>query len=145
MKLPDSAKAVILQFAAKFPLATTDEASREWTHKLCEQLAYSFPTDGFCHKSAGEGRPHSADCIAIRAPFWGWDIINASGSTQATLSLDGDHIDLTGQLPERVTPTDYLGEPEPPTPPSDLEARVATLEDDMLRLKQAMSGWIIHG
>lgn len=132
MKLDLQHKSIIYAYVERYPLPTTEEAAQTWTHRLCEQLAFSFPVDGWGHKSAGEGRPHSKDCIAIKAPFVGWDIIVSAGSPAATLNLSGDSIDLAGQLFEPVTPTNHLGDdptpPDPPVPPSDLDARVAALE-----------------
>lgn len=119
MKLDDNIKATITDFNTKFPFPkTNDEDSANWTHKLCEQLAYSYPTDGWGHKSAGPGRPHSADVICIRAPFLGWDIIIAAGSSDATLNLNADSIDLTGQIYEPVAATNWLNVPVPPDPPT---------------------------
>ena len=151
MYLTAAHKHLIQQFAIYYPLPATDEASRTWTHQLCEQLAYSFPADGWCHKSAGEGRPHSADCIAWVDPFIGWDIIGASGTPQAVLTLDGASIDLTGQVRERVVPTNHLAPeppdpPEPPQPPVDdcpcaveLAAVNVTLQDIAATLKAALA------
>ena len=137
MKLSTDHRALILKFATAFPLATTGgDASPSWTHRLCEQLAFSFPTDGWGHKSASPTRPHSADAIALRSPFVCWDIINNSGTPAATLQLDGESIDIAGQTFEPVTPVNHLRieppTPEPPTPEpptSNLEVRVAALEE----------------
>ena len=112
----------IVRFAAKFPVPTTnDEASRAWTRRLCEQLAYSFPAAGFGHKRASEDRPPSADCVAMPgAAFVGWDVIADSGSPAARLSLNAEsQHDLAAPLRQvfiKVDPVDYLGDAPPPTP-----------------------------
>lgn len=133
MKLPPPVQALIAQFAARFPVPTTsDDASRDWTHRLCEQLAFSFPADGWGHKSASPTRPHSADAIAIRSPFLGWDVIDNSGGPAAALRLNGDSIDLAHpemQTFEPVTPVNHLHVEPPEEPPTgDLETRVTALE-----------------
>lgn len=118
MYLPEPVKAKINEFVAKYPFPkTNDEDSANWTHQLCQQLKYSFPNDGWGHKSAGPGRPHSADVICLSSPFIGWDIITSAGSPDAKLNLNGESIDLTGQIYEQVTATDYLGSVNPPQPP----------------------------
>jgi hypothetical protein len=123
MSLTDAQQAVIRAFAAAYPVPTTgDDAARDWTHRLCEQLAFSCPADGWGHKRADPTRPHSADCIAIRAPFVGWDIIDSAGTPQAALRLGGQSLDLSGQTFEPVTPTNHLADdppPPPPPPPTD--------------------------
>ena len=131
MKLSPAVQTVIAQFATAFPIPYTDEASREWTHRLAEQLAFSFPTEGWGHKSASPTRPHSADVVAIKSPFLGWDLLVNGGSPVVTLNLNADSIDLAGQTFEPVSPVNHLNfEPTDPTEPptGDLEARVETLE-----------------
>lgn len=116
MTLPETVKATIIRFVQKFPLpAGSESAAQEWTHRLCEQLAHSWPGDGWGHKSAGAGRPHSKDVVAIKSPFVGWDIIIGAGTANPVLDLNGEAINLSGQLFEPVTPMDHLGtSPEPP-------------------------------
>jgi len=140
MKLRDDHKLVIRKFEDKFPLPATDDEARIWTHFLCEQLAYSFPGEGWGHKSASPTRPHSADCIAIKTPFIGWDVVVAAGSAAAALDLGGESIDLTGQTFEPVSPVNWIGDtppPDPLPPPTDLEARVAQLELKVAALESA--------
>jgi hypothetical protein len=116
LKLSDAHKEVIIRFAAKFPLAVTEDGSREWTHKLAQQMKFSFPAEKWGHKAASDTRPHSADAIAIPSPFIGWDVISGAGAPGATLQLDSDSIDLTGQAFEAVEAIDHIGVP-PVTPP----------------------------
>jgi len=78
MKLPDDVKTTIALFRAKKgdpPKAPAGadpepytELARVWTHALCEQLRFSHGAT-WGHKSAGPGRPHSADVIACIAPY----------------------------------------------------------------------------
>ena len=124
-------RAVITHFEDTFPLPTTgDDAARDWTHRLAQQMRFSFPSDGWGHKSASPTRPHSADCIALLNPFIGWDVVGNAGTPQAVLTMDGESIDLSGQTFEPVEAVNYLGGPPPdPPPPGDLEARVTRLEE----------------
>jgi hypothetical protein len=125
MYLSSEVQDKIAEFTNKFPLANTTEESQTWTHRLCQQLKFSFPNDGWGHKSAGPGRPHSADCICLSSPFWGWDIINNAGSPQAKLNLNAESIDLSGQIFEQVTAADFIGDvPIPPDPPSTIEQKL---------------------
>jgi hypothetical protein len=142
MKLSTSVKETIVRFAAKFPLATNDEESRVWTHKLAQQLAFSFPSEGWGHKSAGGGRPHSADCIAIKAPFVGWDVISGGGAPGAKLQLESDSIDLSGQEFEPVEAVNHIAPApvDPPivppvTPPASNEAVIERLDAILAEVK----------
>jgi hypothetical protein len=117
MYLTEPVKAKIVEFNFKYPYPTTnDDDSATWTHRLCQQLKYSFPNDGWGHKKADANRPHSADVICLSSPFIGWDIITSAGSPNAKLNLNGESIDLTGQIFEQVTAADFIGS-EPPTNP----------------------------
>lgn len=128
MQLTPEVKTVITQFANKFPIPKSDEtASQDWTHKLSQQLKFSFPAAGWGHKKAGAGRPHSKDVVAISSPFVGWDVILAAGTSTPELSLNGDSIDLAGQLFESVTALDSLDSIPPPEPPpiiGDINAKL---------------------
>lgn len=121
MYLPQPVKDKIVEFINKYPIPlTNDEDASNWTHQLCQQLKYSFPNDGWGHKSAGPGRPHSADVICLSSPFMGWDIISSAGSPDAKLNLNAESIDLSGQIFEQVPAFNFLVDdiPVPPTPPS---------------------------
>lgn len=145
MKLPDDVKLLISVFVEKFPFPrTNDEEASAWTHKLCEQLAYSFPTSGWCHKSAGPGRPHSADVIALKVPFIGWDIIYSAGSPEAKLNLDADSIELTGQIPEPVAPYNYFETAPPVEPPIPPPVEPPSIPTDTQLLMQILKELKIH-
>lgn len=125
MRLTDAQRATLRAFEAKFPIPRTDERRREWTHQLAEQFRFTYgPAWG--HKSAGAGRPHSADVLAYQdgATFIGFDTQNGTVDPP-TLVDDPDPIDLTGQVFEPVEPVDYLAaggpEPDPDEGPIRLE------------------------
>lgn len=125
MYLPEAVKSKILEFANKYPLPTTgDEYASTWTHMLCQQLKFSFPNDGWGHKSAGPGRPHSKDCICLSSPFIGWDIIFSAGSPDAQLNVNAESIDLTGQIFEQVTAADFIGSSVPIPPDGTVDEKL---------------------
>lgn len=143
--LSTSTRAKIVEFERKFPLpkVTYVIESQMWTHRLCEQLKYSFPNDGWGHKSAGPGRPHSADCIALQSPFIGWDIIYDSASPNAQLQLTTPSIDLTGQLFEPVSAYNHLQDVvEPPIPPpvdDTIDAKLNLILKGQVELAERMN------
>ena len=125
MKLSLFVRAQIAEFEKKFPIPASDDARRAWTHRLCEQIVYSFPGQGYCHKSAGAGRPHSTDVLAqiTDAGLVGWDLIDG---TTGQLIANPDNIDLAGQIPEPVTGVNHLGVAppvpvDPGTPPDPVD------------------------
>lgn len=133
MQLPDPVKATIRAFFLRFGFAQGEDAARELTHKLCEQVAWSHPGQGYGHKFAGPGRPHSADALAqLRdsGQLWAWDLIGDAGGAN-TLNLDVDGEDITGQVFEHVTPTNHLGIVPPVDVPPTTPAWVAQI---LLRL-----------
>jgi len=118
MYLTPGAKDLITKFAAKYPFPiTNDEDSANWTHRLCEQLAFSYPATPWGHKKASDTRPHSADVIALSNPFVGWDIITNAGTPAARLNLNDSEIDLSGQVFEPVNPVNHLADAPPIEPP----------------------------
>jgi hypothetical protein len=107
-----------------------DESARAWTHGCAEQFAFSFPGEGWGHKSAGEGRPPSTDVIATRSPFLGYDLIHAQGTPGWALASMPRPIDLAGQVFLDVSAVNHIGAigPIDPPPSDDLATRVAALE-----------------
>lgn len=100
MQLPSEVRAVIGAYAEKFPLpsgapgAAKDEAAREWTTRLCSQLAWRFgPRWG----SKRAGGPPSKDSIAYNGPdkLWGFDLLNGVGTFNTTLQIPNDGLNLT--------------------------------------------------
>ncbi len=88
MTLSDDVKRTILAFNASFPMPVGESHLQAWVHKLCEQLAFSHPGDGWGHKASGIGSPHSKDTIAIHTPFLGWDIIVGAGTDTPALDIN---------------------------------------------------------
>lgn len=120
MKLAPEAKLVIQTFVNKYPIPSgNEEAIQNWTHKLSQQLAFTFYGAGWGHKSASINRPHSKDVVCLKDPFIGWDILLGAGTPDPKLSLNGESIDLTGQYFETVVPINFLDDAIPPTPPTD--------------------------
>lgn len=122
MNIPADVHEKITEFNRRFPCEQlNEEEAKIWTHRLCEQMAFSFPEQGYGHKSAGDGRPHSKDCLARNKPgyyFIGWDLVVASGSGAAKLNGPvNESIDLTGQCFEVVIPRNHLGTEPPPVDP----------------------------
>lgn len=109
--------AVFTAFRDKFPAPTgssenDEEMRRQWTHRLAQQLAFSRPNDGWGHKSAGAGRPHSSDVVArqVGGQLVGFDMLIAAGtSSQHYAEANVEPIDLTGQIFEPVEPWDFIG------------------------------------
>jgi hypothetical protein len=122
MKIPVDVTQIIREYSYRFAIPNSETGCQDWTHNLCCQLKFSFPNSGWGHKSAGPDRPHSKDCICIENPFVGWDIIDGAGTSNSFLFLDGDSIDLTGQLFELVIAKSFLlpVPPIPPTPDGDV-------------------------
>jgi hypothetical protein len=135
MKLSDAHRAVIVKFVSVFPLPMTEELARVWTHTLAEQMKFSFPTEGWGHKSAGGTRPHSSDVIAMQDPFVGFDVLRDSGAPTVALALDGEALDLTGQVFEPVTAHNRIA-PKPEDP--DVPANPPSASSEVLDLLNAM-------
>ena len=80
---------ILEQMHAKFARTrpATEDGAREWTRMAIEQLAFSFPSGGWCWKSASPDRPPSKDCIArrIEGRFQGWDVLQSAG-------VNGPHV-----------------------------------------------------
>lgn len=80
---------IVEQMHAKFARTrpATEDGAREWTRMAIEQLAFSFPSGGWCWKSASPDRPPSKDCIArrIEGRFQGWDVLQSAG-------VNGPHV-----------------------------------------------------
>lgn len=121
MQLPNEVKLVIQAYAARFPVPSQGQpvSGQDWTHRLAEQLAYSFPGKGYGHKSAGPGRPHSGDAIAqvVDGRLFCWDLVIGMGTGSGQLNVNASGEDITGQVFEAVTPVNHLGASVPQPPP----------------------------
>jgi len=143
-KLNAEQQLVISRFALKFPLPSNSvTASQEWTHKLCQQLKFSFPNGGWGHKSAGPGRPHSSDVIATYPPLVGWDIILDAGGTNPILTLNVDSMNLFDQIFEEVVAVNFLGGIVDPPPAIDINAKLDYIIQTMEKYHGAMEKY--HG
>lgn len=125
------------RFAERFPCPGgpgLDDEARDWTRRVAEQFAFTFPSEGWGHKAADATRPPSTDVIATRSPFQGYDLIERQGRSDWKLAYMPGVIPLPGQRYIDVSPFNHLGDvveppgPGPVPPPTDLELRVAELE-----------------
>lgn len=111
----------------------TEEGARQWTRAVAEQLKFSDPAGGWCHKSAGAGRPASKDVVARQIagrPFEGWALLTAAGSDgPRNLTDPPTYHDLPGQLPIEVEAIDHLklGNQLPDDQLSRIEAKLDRL------------------
>lgn len=145
MQMTDAHRALLVRWEATFGLPpwNDDNAARDYTRRCAEQFAYTFPGEGWCHKSASPTRPPSTDVIArylSEHNFWGYDLILDQGRPSQSFNFHPQPLDLSGQTKIDVTPTNHLGisPPDPPVPPpggGDLEARVTALENQVLALR----------
>lgn len=121
MQLPDNVKTIIGQMAAKYPLPIGEDAIREWTIKVDEQVAYSVPNQGWGTKRADPGRPVSKDTISqkVSGKLYAWDLVSGAGTSNPTLVYNSaTAMDITGQVfigpgddlddGAIFTPTDFL-------------------------------------
>jgi hypothetical protein len=149
---PPAAWSIVQQCHAKFAsaFAQNETGAREFTALCCEQLAYSFPTEGWCWKASSPTNPPSKDCTArqYQGRFEGWDILSQAGVTGPKyLANPPGYHDLTGQHPIPVVAVNHLGVtppvPIPPTPippapgqptNADIYASIARLQADFDRV-----------
>jgi hypothetical protein len=142
MRMPDATFELLKTFARRNPVpqgppgAAHEENCRQWTHRLAEQCAFSFPDQGYGCKRAGQGRPLSKDCLAQRSgdQLRGYDIMTGAGTGRPVLpNSPPEAQDLRQQIFEPVVPTDHLNlgrptqpVPSPPGPESGQEPSPAT-------------------
>jgi hypothetical protein len=109
---------VLARFVAVNPIPRpysqggTDEDRRAWARKCAEQFAFSFPGQGWGHKSAHSALvPASTDSIARQAGgrLYAYDLILAGGADNQRVDLTPDELDITGQYFIPVTPKDHTG------------------------------------
>lgn len=129
-QMPPAAWALIQECHRRFAygLPVTEDGARQFTKICIEQLAYNYPSEGWCWKAADPGRPVSKDIVARQfgGRFEGWDILSAASLNGPRLLVDtpGWH-DLSGQFPIVAgqnhqgwvwMPENHLDVPVPPTP-----------------------------
>lgn len=88
-----------------------DDKARDWTRELAEQFVFSFPNEGWGHKSGGGSRPPSTDVIARQCcgGFWGYDLILNQGIPSQSLIPRPGVLNLAGQAFITVSPVNHLG------------------------------------
>lgn len=114
-RYPDRVQTIINTLAAQHPDLRTgdDDARRRLTRLVAEQTAFELgPNWGT--KRADPARPLSADVIATRDPFVGWDFQVAG----AVIAQFPESVTLAGQVFVPVDPVDHLGVAPPGAPPS---------------------------
>ena len=123
-RFEDTHTSLLTAYVAKFGLpALNDDVAREWTRNLAEQFAFTFPNEGWGHKSGGGSRPPSTDVIARQSNgLWGYDVILSQGAASQSLINKPGAINLVGQTYIPVTPFNHLGDgggvnPPPVIPP----------------------------
>lgn len=120
MDFPPDAWAVVEDMHAAFSdmFPETEEGAREWTGMVNEQLAFSFPSGGWCWKKQAPANPPSKDVAArqIEGRFEGWDLLSAAGDNgpRVLATYPPQYHNLAGQVPIPVTPTNHLGTAPPP-------------------------------
>ena len=144
---------ILARYVVTFPVpqqqvneetAAFEQRCREWSIMFARQVAYEKPNQGYGMKAQSATSPVSKDTLARQmAPhLYVWDLLMGVSTGSPVLVTNPSTIDATGQHFWPVQPTNYLGPVVPPV--SNLEARVSALEDDLMRLKEAMTGWIIR-
>lgn len=146
MSLPEAIKQLLFQFDARFPVPTGtpgdehEERVRQWTLRFCQQVAYSFPNQGYGSKRSAPGFPLSKDSLAKQSADYGlesWDLLLGVGTGAPQLSRDPQYHHIPQQLFVPVVAVNHLGvpapgpQPEPPAPvpvPVTCEAKTAAAE-----------------
>jgi hypothetical protein len=142
MDFPRTEWAVVEQMHQRFSddFPANEDGARGWTEITIEQLAFSFPSGGWCWKSSTPTSPPSKDAIAriIDGRFECWDVLQAAGVTgpRVLAAYPPIYHDIAGQHPIPVTPENHLDEDPPPPSDDDLEDRVEHLEEQAQRLER---------
>jgi hypothetical protein len=126
MKLDPRVRALLIQFAAKFPVPQTpgggeahEERARQWSIRFCEQVAFSLPDEDYGTKRADSGRPISKDTISQQrdGEMVTWDLLVGTGTGEPSLNLDPHGEVTTGQVFVPVDAVNHLGVTVPEQPP----------------------------
>jgi hypothetical protein len=170
MKLDPRVRALLIAFAAKFPVPRTigggeahEERARQWSIKFCEQVNFSLLGEGYGTKRADGGRPISKDTISQQrdGEMVTWDLLVGTGTGEPSLNLDPHGEVTTGQVFVPVDAVNHLGasvpEPAPtptptPTPPpagcncaadvAHVRADITALTDMLLMLPANLAGLV---
>ena len=157
MDLPQNVRALLTQFAQRFPLPQTpgggeehENRCRAWCLKFAEQVRFSTGDDAWGVKRAGEGRPQSKDTIARKLEgtrLAVFDLMLGAGTGAPTLVGEPHGEEVTDQVFIPVNPVNHLGGPAP-EPASALTAAqkaavntmiaaaIAPLKADIARLRE---------
>ncbi len=144
MAIPAKIVELYRRWNAKFPIPTGEDNVRQWQHRFNEQVAYSFPNEGFCTKQASETRPISKDTTSQAFPIGcrgydhvravAWDMIAGAGSSSPRPIYGGNtEHDIHNPAPQwvvQVTPNNHLQEEpeEPPVPVPPTKDRIKLIE-----------------
>ena len=98
--------------------ALDSEAARQWTYKLGQQFALSFPAENWGTKQADGSRPQSTDCIARQTSnkLLGYDVLVSQGAPNQTINLHPEEMDISDQIFIPTPPQDWIGEGAPTIP-----------------------------
>ena len=130
---------LLARYAEHFGLPPLHEdKAREWTFRLGQQFAFTFPGEGWGTKSAGGPRPQSTDVIARQTGgrLLGYDVVGNQGLPSQVLISNPGEMDITGQLFIATPAKDWLADapapvPRPaPTPPKPVVPSYDSLGGD---------------
>ncbi len=114
-----------------------DQARRDLTEMIIQQINCEFPNQGWVWKSADPTRPPSKDAIAKHdgGRLWAWDW--QDGTTRQPVIYPGKpaDYDITGQNPIPRTCVDHLGNGEIPEPPPLPPADPSAHEEELAELR----------
>lgn len=126
MTLPQSVlmlrDAMLAKFSLPFtapPSSQKEDIFRQWCIKFAEQLAHTFPNEGWGMKRAEPTRPISKDTVArqLGGQLLIWDLFSGVGAADAagngttTVVPFPDAQDVTGQVFVEVIPMNHLSSP----------------------------------
>jgi hypothetical protein len=111
----------------------------EHAYKVCNEVAWIHRAEGFGLRRKTTGNNYNGFAVDI--------VFHKPSNTLVDILADSENAGIPqwsevgpGNPDEWVAPTDPNGGPPPPT---DLQTRVLALEDDLMRLREALTGWII--
>jgi len=140
MKLPIEVRQLRDAMLAAHPVPLTmptsgekEEIFRQWCIRFAEQVAFSFPNQGWGMKRASDGRPISKDTLTqqqANGTLFVWDMFGNVGTDNTTVNGDPSNMVITDQVFVPVTPTNHLGStPPPPVEPPVEEPPIIDLDD----------------
>lgn len=161
LQLPENVRALLIQFAQRFPLPQMpgggeeqENKCRAWCTKFAEQVRFSTNDEAWGVKRAAEGRPQSKDTITKHLGGGRLAIFNlmlGAGTGAPTLVEHPRGEVSSDQVFIPVHAVNHLGGP-PPEPPAALTdaqkaavnkliaAALAPLKADVARLREEVEG-----